>query len=288
MNTFGAGRRSRFGIPPVNQNPLPPNATQPQIQHANQAGNGGAAGPGGPRGSGHGPHNGNNNRGNQGRNQGGRNDYRQDKGGHGNNGGGGGGGGGGQGGNPNPYTPGQGQPDPRDATYYANVARLQFQEQQGLAQLQLQQTYANTNFNQAQEQMALNRQMDQESLAAKLFHGGLTSSGYGSRQAINLAENYGLQSGSLLSQKSQGDAQRLAQQNALQQGLPLDIASELAAATDRFTQAQIAQATSGEGIATKADLKAIQKLLKKGKKGKGGGGNGRGNNNGGNGRGGNH
>jgi hypothetical protein len=257
-------RRRRLGVPAVNQNPLPPNATPQQRI---------LGGRGGPIGGGHGPHHrhghggqgGGNGRGNQG-NGNGR--------GNGNQGNGNPQGGGTHTGTvppaptapPNPqnpfeipsFTPQKGQADPRDQTYYTNVARLLAAARQGYSTSLLQQSYADTDYGRARQNLVLQNQQDQRSLAGQALTSGLSASGYLNRATTEQAGQYLLRQGDLSTTKTRYDTASEAARAALEQGFPLDVASEYAQAAERYAQLQLQNAQNAPGELTRRALRRMR------------------------------
>jgi hypothetical protein len=265
-------RRRRLGVPAVNQNPLPPNANPQQRILGGQSGPGGA-GPGGPGGRGHGPHPGQGHRHGRGGRGNGQGNGRGNRG-NGNQGNGNPQGGGSHTGTvppapaptPDPqnpfeipsFTPQKGQADPRDQTYYTNVARLLAAARQGYSTSLLQQSYADTDYGRARQNLVLQNQQDQRSLAGQALTSGLSSSGYLNRSTTEQAGQYLLRQGDLSTTKTRSDQAAEAGRAALEQGFPLDVASEYAQAAERFAELQLQNAQNAPGELTRRALRRMR------------------------------
>lgn len=133
----------------------------------------------------------------------------------------------------------QGPTDPRDANYWADVAKLREIASRQKQELDLEETYSNTNYNEALAQLARQEPRDTQNYReaqnkAGAFFSSRTTEGMG-----RLAQDYLLKrTQTERSQQHEQSAREIARA-AIESGLSLDEAASLAAATERQTQREL-------------------------------------------------
>jgi hypothetical protein len=123
--------------------------------------------------------------------------------------------------------------DPRDAAYYNAIAKLQFQANQGLANLDQQDAYATTDLQNALGRLHAQQPIAQQNTENTANAQGLFYSGQLGSRLGALNTQYAQQEGDINQNAQRAQAARAAARNAIQQGLPIDTAAALAAAVDR-------------------------------------------------------
>lgn len=204
-------RRSRLGIPQVNNNPRPPNEAKGPGQGTKQTfqnkGNGGK----------------NTNKGassgNQQNNNGGNNNQNQ---------------------NTTPQlVPLQGQTDPRDAQYWQDLAVLTQNKNANLSSLDLEETYANTAYTDALSQMALDQPKQQRNIYEQRNKGGAFYSSVTGEDVGNLEQQYTRQRSNLARDFSFSSAQRGLQRSELESQGVLGSQQAYADALSRLAQQEM-------------------------------------------------
>jgi len=142
------------------------------------------------------------------------------------------------------YTPQAGQPDPRDATYWANVAKLKFDDEQQYAELQRNQQRSDTDYADALQTAIRNRGVQQRTLGEDAIRSNLGNSGWLDRNEAEQTAAYTQDRAHAQLNKDEEDQARAAARTALQQGFSLEAAGELAAAAARFAQIQREEAAN--------------------------------------------
>lgn len=136
------------------------------------------------------------------------------------------------------YNPASGQPDPRDATYFANLAKIQATSQQDYAGNQLAQTNADVNYNTQLGTMATDRQRNIRNLAESMIGSGLLRSGFHNRGQTEATQDYLSAVSGVQSAKSQSDQQRAATMSAILQNLGIDEQGLYADSAGRYADIQ--------------------------------------------------
>lgn len=137
---------------------------------------------------------------------------------------------------PPSYTPSEGQPDPRDPTYWANLSKLIFTGRQEYAKNVAEQTTADSSYGQALQTAIQNRALQQRSLGEDAIRGNLGASGWLNRTEGQQTTQYTNDRSAASLSKSQEDQAREAARQAIVQGYGIDAAAELAAAAARYSE----------------------------------------------------
>lgn len=140
-------------------------------------------------------------------------------------------------------------PDPRDATYWANVAKLKFNTEQEYGKSLQEQQRSDTDYGFAVQTALRNRTQGQRTLGENAIRQNLGNSGWLDRNEAEDTTAYTQDRAHAQLNKSEEDQARAAARTALQQGFSLEAASELAAAAGRYAQAQQEAAERAEAIA---------------------------------------
>lgn len=135
------------------------------------------------------------------------------------------------------YNPTSG-PDPRDATYWANLAKLVSTSQQDYSSGQLAQTQADVNYNQQLGTMGTERQRNIRNLAESMIGSGLLRSGTHNRRQTDATADYLDALSGVQSSKTQEDQKRSATMNAILSSLGIDEMGLYADAASRYAQLQ--------------------------------------------------
>lgn len=142
-----------------------------------------------------------------------------------------------------------GAEDPRDATYWANVAKLKFSAEQDYSKGLLEQQMADTGYNDARQTAIRNRATQQRGLGENAIRGNLSASGWLDRNEAEDTTAYTQERAQAQLTKSQEDAGREAARKAILQGYSLDAAAELAEAASRYAQRRQEEAEQAEALA---------------------------------------
>jgi len=142
-----------------------------------------------------------------------------------------------------------GGPDPRDATYWANVAKLKFNAEQEYGKSLQEQQRSDTDYGAAVQEALRARTQGQRSLGESAIRSNLGNSGWLDRSEAEDTTAYTQQRAHAQLNKTEEDQARAAARTALQQGFSLEAASELAAAAGRYAQAQQEAAERAEAAA---------------------------------------
>lgn len=153
-------------------------------------------------------------------------------------------------------------PDPRDATYWAQRAKLLSQNTQDLAGLEQAQAYQDTDFAEAMRRRALQRDTDQQQIKQGANHEGLLFSGQLGKRQGDYDVQYAQQTGDAQQAYERAKAERAptiqALRSALQSGMPLDEAALYAESIDRQLERDAANPPNPyEGI----DFNALSRLI---------------------------
>ncbi len=144
------------------------------------------------------------------------------------------------------YTPQPGQADPRDATYWSQLAKLKFEDEQEYSKVEQEQARANSNYAYATEQAIRNRLGQQRGLGEQAMRGNLGASGWLNRTEGEETTQYTAERAKAQLSKEQEDQARLAAMHALQEGWGIDSAALLAEAAGRYAAGAGAEAENGE------------------------------------------
>lgn len=143
------------------------------------------------------------------------------------------------------YTPTAGTPDPRDATYWSNLAKLRFTDSTEFAKIGAEQTSADSDYNSALQQAIQNRATQERQLGESAIKSNLSASGWLDRSQGEQVRNYTQERSNASLTKEQQDAARTAARQALVEGYGVDSAAELGAAAARSAEGQAKEAESG-------------------------------------------
>lgn len=147
------------------------------------------------------------------------------------------------------YNAQAGQPDPRDATYWANLNKLLFTANQEYGQSLQEQTMADTAYQAAAQEALRNRAVQQRTLGENAIRSNLSASGWLNRNETEQTTEYTSQRAQAALTKSQEDQARLTARQALAEGFSIDAAAELAAAGARAAERAELEAEGAAGEA---------------------------------------
>lgn len=145
------------------------------------------------------------------------------------------------------YTPQAGQPDPRDATYWQNISKLKFEDEQKYSEFGREQTRADTDYADAVQTAIRNRGLQQRGLGEDAIRGNLGSSGWLNRTEGQQTATYTQERAHAQLNKSEEDQARAAARTALLEGWGIDAAAELAAAGGRYAEGSREEAQNAPG-----------------------------------------
>jgi hypothetical protein len=150
-------------------------------------------------------------------------------------------------------------PDPRDATYWNNVASLLFQSQGKYGELTQAGIRGDTDYKQGLAQMLVERERERESLNAEAIRSGLTHSGYVDSTDARDTREYLSERGEfdIGYQRSRQDREQALQD--LLQGFSLEAGGELTDAVNRLAGKELDDAATGEPIGPAATANALEK-----------------------------
>lgn len=140
-----------------------------------------------------------------------------------------------------------GPDDPRDAQYWANVAKLKFGAETKYSEGLREQQMADTGYNDALQTAIRNRAVQQRSLGENAIRGNLGNSGWLDRSEAEDTTTYTQERGHAQLQKTEEDAARAAARDAIRQGYSLEAAAELGEAAARLAQRRQEEAENAEG-----------------------------------------
>jgi hypothetical protein len=149
-----------------------------------------------------------------------------------------------------PPTPGGGaDPGPApfqpDSIYFAAAAQNQFKATQSRNELDQQSAYAKTDFDEALRRMLEKQPRDVQAAREAANKAGLLYSGTLGRQEGDINTGYLRQQADMRQQFDRSEAAREVARRAIESGLSLDDAAQLAAAVDRQTVRDTAKADAG-------------------------------------------
>lgn len=145
----------------------------------------------------------------------------------------------------NPTT--AGEQDPRDASYWANLAKLRFNDEQEYRQNEEGEAKENSDYNYALQQAIQNRHVQERQLGEGAIRGNLSASGWLNRtQAEQEGAYTSDRSHALFSHEHELHAFNAAKK-ALEEGFGIDAATQLAEAVGRRSEREELRALKGEG-----------------------------------------
>jgi hypothetical protein len=149
--------------------------------------------------------------------------------------------------NPPPTPAGGADPGPfqPDSIYFAAAAQNQFKAGQSRNELDQQSAYAKTDFDEALRRMLEKQPRDVQAAREAANKAGLFYSGYEGRQEGDINTSYLRQQADMRQQFDRSEAAREVARRAIESGLSLDDAAQLAAAVDRQTTRDTAKADAG-------------------------------------------
>lgn len=145
------------------------------------------------------------------------------------------------------YNPASGQPDPRDAEYWANLAKLQATSQQDFAAQQLEQSQSDIDYNARLSEAGEQRRRGVRNTAESLIGTGLLRSGHHNRRQTEDTIDYTTQLGNWGREKSSADAKRKAYMDSIMSNLGLEEQSLYAEAAGRYAEHQADAAANSAG-----------------------------------------
>lgn len=145
-----------------------------------------------------------------------------------------------------------GQPDPRDATYWSNLAKLKFNDEQEYAKNLQEQSAADTNYNYALQQALQARQGQERNLGLGTIKSGLTASGFHDRTDREQTKAYTEERAHAQISKEEEDQARAVARQALREGYTTEAAALLAEAAGRYGKTKAEEAANGPGEPTPA------------------------------------
>lgn len=154
------------------------------------------------------------------------------------------------------YNPASGQPDPRDSNYWANLAKLMATSQQDYAGKQLEQSQSDTSYGLKLSQAGEDRRRGVRDLAESLIGTGLLRSGTHNRKQVEGTIDYSNQLAGFQQGKSNEDASRKAQMDAILSNLGIDEQGLYSDATGRYADNQANAAAKSQALAEVAGAPA--------------------------------
>jgi hypothetical protein len=126
-----------------------------------------------------------------------------------------------------------GEPDPRDSTYWANLAKLKFTDEQAYAKSLGEESASDSSYNLALQQAVRGRGVQERELGENAIKGNLSASGWLGRNQAEQSTDYAEERGAA-ARGHEGEQQAFAAaRDALQQGFGIEAAQELAEAAGR-------------------------------------------------------
>lgn len=137
------------------------------------------------------------------------------------------------------YQPAPGKPDPRDDRYWSDLARMMFEKNQKLSDINTQGVYATTDYEQALEGLTRQQPRDiQDIREAANTAGAFYSSATG--EAVGRTEQaYQTERGGVESQYQRENAMRELMRSQIEQGYTVDEAAALAEALTRQSESEL-------------------------------------------------
>ncbi len=172
------------------------------------------------------------------------------------------------------YNPASGQPDPRDAEYWANLAKIQATAQQEHAGGLLEQSTADTSYGRQLSEAGEQRRRGIRNTAENLIGTGLLRSGSHNRKQTEGTIDYTSQLAGWGEQKSSSDARRKAQMDAILQNLGMDELGLYTESTGRYADKQAEAAARQEALNQQVFENQMRQMEYQASLGGGGGGGG--------------
>lgn len=139
-----------------------------------------------------------------------------------------------------------GEPDPRDASYWANLAKLKFTDEQEFNKAGEEETKSNANYSFAVQQALAGRKVQERELGENAIKGNLGASGWLNRNEAEQTETFtNKQAHESLSHEEELHAFNTARK-ALEEGFGIEAAQEMAEAGGRYAAGHKAEAEEGE------------------------------------------
>lgn len=139
-----------------------------------------------------------------------------------------------------------GEPDPRDATYWANLAKLQFADTQEYQKNLAEESAGKSEYNLALQQAIRERGIQERQLGESAIKNNLSASGWLGRTQAEQTTNYAEERGAAARQQEGEQQAFAAARSALQQGFGVEAAALLAEAAGR--RAELAGEETETGI----------------------------------------
>lgn len=136
-----------------------------------------------------------------------------------------------------------------DPTYYRELTKLKFADEQKYAEGLAEQQHADTEYNDALQTAIRNRALQQRGLGENAIRANLGNSGWLDRSEAEDTTAYTQERAHAQLSKQEADAARTAAQNALRQGYGIEAASLLAEAAARYTAQREAEAEKASAAA---------------------------------------
>jgi len=132
--------------------------------------------------------------------------------------------------------------DPRDATYWANLSKLQFQDRTEYAKNLAEQTKADSDYSIATQEALRNRVSNQRQIGESTLSNGLANSGYHDRIGTEATTQFNTERSNAELSKHAEDAARAAARKALVDGYSIEAAGLIGEAAGRYAEGHVAQA----------------------------------------------
>lgn len=159
-----------------------------------------------------------------------------------------------------------GEADPRDSSYWANVAKLKFTDEQAYQKTLGEESASNSGYNLALQQAIRGRGVQERELGENAIKGNLGASGWLGRNQAEQSTTYAEERGAA-ARGHEGEQQAfVAARKALQQGFGIEAAQELAEAAGR--RAELAGEETESGAPEVAPVAAALRNQVKPKPGK--------------------
>lgn len=134
------------------------------------------------------------------------------------------------------YTPTAGQPDPRDATYWQNLAKLKFTDEEAYGKGLREQQLADTNYGDSLQTAIRNRTGQQRGLGEEAMRGNLGASGWLDRTEGEQTTAYTQDRAHAAQLKEQDDQDRAIALKGILQSWGIDASSLLTEAGQRYAE----------------------------------------------------
>lgn len=161
------------------------------------------------------------------------------------------------------FTPQNGQPDPRDASYWSNLAKLRFSSEQQYAQGLAEQQRSDTDYADQLAQAIRNRAIQQRGLGEDAIRGNLGASGWLNRNEAEQTTAYTQERSHAQRAKAEEDQMRTAAQRAILQQFQLEAGDLLSEAGLRYAEGALGSAANEEPIVGESATEGQQGKSKK-------------------------